>query len=241
MNSTQAGINQTHSPMLALAGNNGYDIQGDRVVITASAIANNRDANNLSGTVSIELWALEQAYQGGEFHGQALAGTRIGEIQGQHFLADCRYDLLFNEPTAGNWNMVLMLREWTDAGFVTRDYVNFAKRYVVARKQAAVQAKTDNVISVSFAGKETAAEARPVEAEQPKAAKVKKPADQAADDKRLSINSASLDELAALKGVSLKVAKAIVQARPFTALEDMLPIKGIGPKLLNNLRKVIKV
>jgi hypothetical protein len=147
----------TTSTQLALVGNCGYRIQDNRVVINIEEIASRRDQGDISGTLSIELWALTQPYEGGGFSGTALAGTQIGELYGQHFLANCRYDLLLQEPPAGTWYLTLMLREWTDAGFVTRDYVDFTLPYVVGSKPTVVRGEADNVISVSFAAKKKAA------------------------------------------------------------------------------------
>ena len=253
MYSTQPYSTETPAPSLALSGNNGYEIQGDRVIITASEIANNRDAGNISGTLSIELWALNQPYQGGDFSGIAMAGTQIGEMLGQHYLADCRYDLSFNEPPAGTWYFTLMLREWTGSGYVTRDYVNFAQPYVVNKKPAVVQSKADNVINVTFPGMENAPTPavrqeepvlKPI-AKEPAVAKTstkgKTGKKSAKDDKAVSLNQASVHDLAALKGMSMKLAESIVASRPFTSVEEILHIKGMGPKLLDKLHKFIKL
>lgn len=53
----------------------------------------------------------------------------------------------------------------------------------------------------------------------------------------VDVNTASADAMAdALAGVGPKIASAIVQYRekngPFTSVEDLLSIKGIGPKVL---------
>ena len=83
------------------------------------------------------------------------------------------YDLIFQEPPAGRWNLALMLREWTDDGYITRDHVSFAVPYVSAPQTAVVQRESDNVISVSFKGKAQPA-AAPVEVQEaPKPAAVK--------------------------------------------------------------------
>lgn len=234
---------QTAQPELALAGTNGYAIQGNRIVITASEIDNNRHAGDVSGTLAIELWALNQPYHGGAFSGVAVAGTQIGELLGQHYLSDCRYDLVFNEPPAGSWNMVLMLREWTGDGYATRDYVNFHQPYVVQRKAVIAESKTDNVIRVSFPGAQADARAevaKPVEQPAKPAAKAA-PAGKQAKASMVSINHAHLHDLAEIKGMTKKLAESIIAARPFDRLEDVLKVKGMGPKLLEKLRKHISL
>jgi C4-dicarboxylate transporter DctM subunit len=67
-----------NSSSLTLSGINGYSIHGDRVIISASEISNHRHADNLSGSLSLELWALDRPYFGGDFDGVALAGVLGG-------------------------------------------------------------------------------------------------------------------------------------------------------------------
>ena len=57
----------------------------------------------------------------------------------------------------------------------------------------------------------------------------------------VDVNSASLDELAALPYVSEKVALAIVEGRPYARPEDLLRVRGIGPKILERIRPHIRV
>lgn len=282
MNHTAAVVQSVASfPSLALSGANGYEIQGDRVVLTVSEIANNRSFDNLSGTLSVELWALDAPYAGGDFSGMALAGTEIGRLAGQHFLPEGRYDLPLQAPGEGRWFLTLMLREWEGSGFVTRDHVNFAQPYVVektasgmgdgtttgmaADAAAAVQGQSANVISVNFGGKDTAAviavtEEAPAEtlagqAAQPApvpapaeattppvASATRQPGAQAnAEDTRVNLNAATTGELAAIKGLSKKLAEAIVAARPIASVEALLEVKGMGPKLLDRLRPFFRL
>lgn len=130
MFATQTESTPAASP-LVLTGACGCAVENGRVVITIDEIANHRDLGDLSGTLAIELWALERPYSGDGFTGTPLSGTSIGELAGQRALTDCRYDLLFQAPPPGTWYLTLMLREWTAAGHVTRDYVNFTSPYVV--------------------------------------------------------------------------------------------------------------
>ena len=141
---------------LALNGVSAYSINQGRVQINIDQIINNRSGGNISGTLSVELWALPQAYQGQGFNGVALAATQIGELLDQHYLSQCQYDLLFGEPPAGSWTLCLMLREWDGSGYVTRDYINFNVPYIVEAVASSrpnvrlVRDDTNNVINVAF-------------------------------------------------------------------------------------------
>jgi len=265
---------------LQLTGNCGFNINNNRVVINIDSITSQRAADDISGTVAIELWALKQPYQGGSFSGVALASTSIGEVLGQHFIADCRYDLLFNEPPAGTWYLTLMLREWTGNGYQTRDFVNFATPYTASWVPTVVQGTPANVIKASFneTEKSNKAEAK-AEAPQPAAqpatkaapakevtgkatAKTAKPvAEKAVAEKKpvaekaaakpapakaaaaitVNLNKASADEIAAINGVSGKLAARLVESRPFKSMDEVIKVKGMGAKLMQKIAKSISL
>lgn len=57
-----------------------------------------------------------------------------------------------------------------------------------------------------------------------------------AGDERIDVNSAPLDRLVALPGIGPVTAAAIVAGRPYAAVDDLLSVRGIGPKTLERLR-----
>jgi hypothetical protein len=107
-----------------MRGSVDYRIAGDRVHFSVEHIENPRETSNCSGTLALELWALATPYAGGAFEGTHLAGVSIGSLFGQAESTTTSFDLPFFSPPSGNWNFVLMLREWTPAGYVTRDFSN---------------------------------------------------------------------------------------------------------------------
>jgi DNA uptake protein ComE-like DNA-binding protein len=221
----------------SLEGTVGYRFDPGTVEVSVGAVTNPRDASNLSGSLSLELWALPRAYEGGAFEGFRIAGADLGCLSGGTRVDEIRLNLAAAPVPAGSWQVVLMLREWTPAGFVTRDYANFSVPLVVA--DPAPAATTAKVA-------ETAAVAEPVqpsvaqEAVKPVPAKSAKPAKAAiaaaVETSRVSINRATAAELAAVKGLSKTVAAGIVAARPYADVEDVLRAKGMGSKLLGKLR-----
>jgi hypothetical protein len=103
-------------------------IDNSLLAIDVERIHNPRDPNNLSGTLSIELWALSEPYVVGDFAGHALAGVTLGALPGTESWHNCSYDLEIRQPTPGIYTLVMMLREWTGNGYVTRDHSNFSNR-----------------------------------------------------------------------------------------------------------------
>jgi DNA uptake protein ComE-like DNA-binding protein len=54
--------------------------------------------------------------------------------------------------------------------------------------------------------------------------------------RRVSIQSAPVDELASVPGITRKLAIEIVKARPFAGIDELVKVRGIGEKTLRRLR-----
>ncbi|WP_221799794.1 hypothetical protein [Oceanobacter mangrovi] len=126
---------------LALNGVCKYLLDNRTIHIQVEEVLNLRGQGNLSGTLVLEVWALPQRYAGGDFSGYLLASQTLGELAGQHCLRQCDYALPISEPEAGVWEMVLMLREWHNGAYITRDYINFQYRL-----------RAENTIALSLEG-----------------------------------------------------------------------------------------
>jgi hypothetical protein len=211
-----------------MSGNVGYRIDGERVRISVERVENPRPASNLSGTLSLELWALAAPFVGGGFQGQHLAGVEIGSIAGQSEWTLQPIDLAFKSPQAGTWQIVLMLREWTADGFVTRDFTNFATPFV----SAPIVEKAPEPVIAKAPAMEPAKTVAP-------AAPAKVTA--ITSSKGISVNTARVEELAAVKGLTRKLAEGIVKKRPFASLDDLREVKGLGAKILAKVRSNLKV
>jgi hypothetical protein len=181
--------------------------------IVIAGIANPRAADNLSGTLALEVWALESPYAGGAWTGTPVASLVLGQLAGGDAWSDCRYTVPAVDPAGAA--LTVMLREWTASGYLTRDYRNLPGRALATPASAAASTPA----KAPGAKKAAAKKAAPVP---PVAAAV-------------SINEATLDQLAAVKGLSRAVAAAIVAGRPYAAVADLLRVKGLGPKLLEKL------
>lgn len=67
----------------------------------------------------------------------------------------------------------------------------------------------------------------------------------AADLKKVDINSANLEELITLDGIGEKIAARILDYRkkngPFQKIEDIMMVKGIGPKIFDRNKELILI
>jgi competence ComEA-like helix-hairpin-helix protein len=229
-------------PHPRMMGGVGFHIEGGRVKIEVERIENPREASNLSGTLALELWALCEPYQGGRFNGISLAGVAFDALSGQCEYRQRSHDLPFTTPPAGTWNLVLMLREWTAAGFGTRDFTNFNVPMTVAAPD--VSARPPKISSARIpVTKAAVATVVPAKGVIVPAKEVKAPAAPATsmDAGPVSVNTATAEQLAAVKGLPTKVAEGIVSRRPFKSLDELLKVKGMGEKLLAKLRSRLKL
>ena len=93
--------------------------------IFAEVMSNPRAPAVMSGTLVLELWALNSPYAGGGWQGVTLASAELGTIAGGSEWINYRIQVPAIMPETGA-ALTLMLREWTPAGYITRDYRNIS-------------------------------------------------------------------------------------------------------------------
>lgn len=216
-----------------LDGTSSFSLAEDGVTMAVERISNPRTEDNLSGSLALELWALPAPYQAGEPEGQPLVSVALGSLAGQQAWQDLAFTQALATHPAGTWHIALLLREWSAKGYVTRDFSNFP---LPVTWNAAPTAAAP-VEEAPAAAEAPAKAAEP--AAKPAAGKAKlaaKPKAAAAAPVSVSINTATAAELAAVKGLSKVVAAAIVAARPFKSLDELVKVKGMGVKSFDKLK-----
>jgi len=112
-----------------LEGLVGYRSVDDKhLVVDVERIRNPRDPDNMSGTLSLELWALPEPYSAGDFRGHALGAITLGSLAGGASWQNCAYAMEIATPPADAYTLVLMLREWNGNSYATRNHCNFRQR-----------------------------------------------------------------------------------------------------------------
>jgi DNA uptake protein ComE-like DNA-binding protein len=243
-----------------LAGPVGYQVHGDQVVLQASEIVNPRIMGNSSGSLALELWAFPES--GAAPEGLRLAAAEIGCVSGQYWLPSVERRVAFSAPPAGRYRMAMLLCEWTTAdGYFARDRRDLETIYERAAEEraaeepravpaAAVAAPVKvPTVATPVAPATTPTVATPVAvATEPTVAipvataiAPTVAAAVAAPTGLVSIQTASTDELARVKGLTLKIAKEIVKARPFASVDDLIRVRGIGEKSLAGLKRLLKL
>nr|WP_216821205.1 helix-hairpin-helix domain-containing protein [Marinobacterium profundum] len=255
------------------------DVGADHAGLVVERILNPRQAHNRSGSLCLELWALNESYRGGAFSGTRLASTALGTLCGGFELLHNRLDIALNQIPLNGDSLVLMLREWTEAGLLTRDFRVLPSRLTEPRMAADLTAEAVSSvvpttglaatsIEIEVLAMQTATEQMPLvaapvvpqpvvetvdlcadmpvcelaEAPAAAAAVTEKPAapeavvraKRASDP--VSVNSASAGELALIKGISPRLAAAIITDRPHGSLDALLQVRGIGRLTLERIR-----
>jgi competence protein ComEA len=59
-------------------------------------------------------------------------------------------------------------------------------------------------------------------------------------NERINLNTASLAQLEALPGVGPKFAARLIAGRPYSGFEDVDRVKGVGPKMLEKLKNLVR-
>lgn len=212
-----------------LGGEVAYSFQETKVELTAGTIANPRAEGSLSGNLSLELWALAEPYAGGEFVGYGLAAADVGQVFGKSSLVGCLYESALTPPPDGTWHLVLMLREWTGLAYRTRDFTNFGLPVSFPLATGPTHEAHLPAHDSRPAGHEEHAAVQQCSGGTP----------EPSTPGKVSVNSSSLKALQEVKGLPKAVAAAIIAGRPWASLEDLLQVKGMGPKLLEKLKPLI--
>lgn len=238
------------------------------IYIDIGQIYSPRARDNLSGTLSLELWAVSAPYLGDPCEGELLTIQLLGVLAGQGEWTN--YQLTASVPSHAQ-SLVLLLREWTANGYVTRDYVSLfvpvadaapVATTIESTPEAVVETMTETISPevVSDVAVEAIAETVEVITEQPelvltpdepapvKPKKTNKKttaapaAKVAAKNPALpSLNEVSVEHLCSIKGISRAVARTLVESRPYKAWTEVAKLKGVGGKLLAKLQELFRI
>jgi hypothetical protein len=219
-------LNQATQDTSLTLQNCGYRIENDRVIISIQRIGNERTEDNLSGTLRLQLCAFLQDVDK-RSEQLVLASTTIGEIKGQHFLTDCHYDLLFQQPTTGSWQLALQLSEWDGAEYTLCNSAYFDTLYQVQ----AIPANFEPTINVDEKVKESVTPSPKT----PTTQKVVKKNVIGYVDGYRAINKSKVEKILKVKGVPKKLLDKLVAERPFRSEKAVLNVKGMGPAMLNKI------
>jgi competence protein ComEA len=206
-----------------LDGAIGYQIDGSEVTLRAGRVTNPRSTDNRSGSLVLELRALTHAGASG-LDGHVLASAPLGRLEGQASFEGVEIRAAYAAPPAGEWPLALVLVEYTSEGFLARD----SFRFPVAATPMPTELAPSPAVSPAAAS--------PLEA-----VPATEPAPRAEERRRLSIETATVEQLTTVTGITRKLALEIVKARPYRSIDELVKARGIGDKMLRKLRDLLTV
>lgn len=224
----------------------GYKVLDGTVAIRCERVVNPRAASNLSGSLQLQLWALPEPYHGGSFAGSLLAAAALGQVHGQSSLEPAEQQLTLALPRPEEARVVLMLCEWTAAGYLTRDYCNFAEPYAGPHRAPASAApvaathEAEPALSAIEEGQPRPEAARAEAAVEPARMAGGAPVEAPAVDARPSLHTATAEELVGALGISKKLASDVIKARPFKSFGELTKVRGIGQKTIQKFRAALR-
>lgn len=231
-------LNQTSQDRMLSIQGCGYKIENDRVIVSIDQISSDRDETNISGTLLIELCALSQHTSKTEL--LTLASTTIGELKGQHFLSQCHYDLLFQHPPMGTWQLSLQLSEWDGLNYILSDKVSFGLLYQTqymsdeADAYSAAQTEIEEP-SIQEDLKEPVINDVPMATHNITTPSTEGKKLSSTNRAHLIVNKAKISKLKGVKKVPKKVLEKLIAERPFKSEQAILNIKGMGTKMLSRV------
>ncbi len=93
------------------------------IEVALGGYENPRGRSNLSGSLTLELWALPEPYRGGPVTGQCIGQLLQGTLVGGEKRTDLHLRFLPWEH-AESTHLCLLLREWNGTSYLTRDFRN---------------------------------------------------------------------------------------------------------------------
>jgi hypothetical protein len=250
-----------------LDGSIACEVEGGEVVLRVGRVVNPRAADNLSGSLALELRALTGSESPHDLEGHVLARVSLGRLEGQRTLEHLELHASFTAPPEGQRPLALVLVEYTAKGFVARDSSPIAPvaqarpvRRAAGPEPAPIAAEPAFMAPGPPVEHEPPVEPEasveyepPVEPEPPlepeASVEYEPPVEHEWVDTEIrvtmeprtpfvSLPTGSVDELALAPGMSRKLALEIVRALPLRrVVVDLVKTLGIGEKLLGKLRR----
>jgi hypothetical protein len=110
---------------LQFKGTVSYEFNGTAATLRATRIENN-SSTRTSGSLRMELWALDSPYAGGTITGRQTAVAALSSVlDPRQYYENLSLVTTFLRPPNGRYYMSMLLTEWNGTQWIIRDSVNF--------------------------------------------------------------------------------------------------------------------
>jgi hypothetical protein len=122
-----------HAQEIDMSGTIDFARNGDSVTLSAGSIRNYRAQGSTSGNLILQLWATKVPYYGqarlseSPLNGSKLGEASLGTLSGNSSRSTVNQSVVFTEPPAGYYNVVLVLGELNGSDYRILDWFNFTQ------------------------------------------------------------------------------------------------------------------
>ena len=259
-------LNLLPNPEIALAGDSSYRMLEGQVELTLGQVNNHRDVFNISGSLQVSLVGRsgDQTHIFASVELEPIWGqycvTQLTQLAPLSLPASGTWalSLVLSEWGASGYEACdqvffavpyhveptekTAVYEQADSKVINVDFGQGLPSEADIASELSLQSDVEpNPLAVELATDEAVEEVVEEVAEAAKETPAEKAVETAVDESLISINHASAKQLTEIKGISARVAKLIVDHRPYDSLEGLLVIKGIGAKMLAKWKAFIRL
>ena len=116
-----------------MSGTIDFARNGDSVTLSAESIRNYRAQGSTSGNLILQLWATKVPYYGqarlseSPLNGFKMGEASLGTLSGNNSRSNVNESVVFTRPSAGYYNVVLVLGELNGSDYRILDWFNFTE------------------------------------------------------------------------------------------------------------------
>lgn len=106
-----------------------YQFGPNNATVTISlGVITNSSEENATGTILVQLWAMDAQYDGGRMRGHAVASYKLEGLEGDEEYRNFKETLKTSLPSRrGNYRMCITVSEYRQGGYVITDSRNLSK------------------------------------------------------------------------------------------------------------------
>jgi hypothetical protein len=122
-----------HAQEIDMSGTIDFTRNGNSVTLSAETIRNYRTQESTSGNLVLQLWATKVPYYGqarlseSPLNGSKLGEAALGTLAGNSSRSNVNESVVFTGPSAGYYNVVLVLGELNGSDYRILDWFNFTQ------------------------------------------------------------------------------------------------------------------
>jgi hypothetical protein len=122
-----------HAQEIDMSGKIDFNRNGDSVTLSAETIRNYRAQGSTSGNLILQLWATKAPYYGqarlseSPLNGFKMGEASLGTLSGNNSRSNVNESVVFTGPSAGYYNVVLVLGELNGSDYRILDWFNFTQ------------------------------------------------------------------------------------------------------------------